>query len=251
MAMKFPALLLFLVLLLTGCTTVAKYEPKVAPIPSKPADYPIYIYPENVKVPRPFEIIGAMHLRDTPLTTFGGSFEAELKKLQQTARREGADALQLTSVQKPDFLHSSHRMDANLIRFTDVWESVSLTEEELLAYFRAHERTLDPIEGIWSGNDAVRSRVGIMKDKAGPGRTFIAFILDSMNPGWQRGDKKMELAGGEWPWVYRGYYYLDDYRPIRIVFTLRSPRTNIIIQLSEDEMPVIFLKESTAFAPSR
>jgi hypothetical protein len=244
--MKNPALFLFPVLMLTGCTTV-KYEPKTAAGPAKPADYPIYVYTEKMKVPRPFEIIGTMRVGDTPITMIGGSLEAVLKTLRQNARQKGADALRLTAVNEPGFTSANYRVDANFLRFTDAWESVSLSEDELRAYFRTNGQTLDPIEGIWFVNDAPQSRVAIMKNSSKPGRDFVAFILNTKNPSWRRGDKKMDIASGERQGVYRGDYYLDDYQGKRVAFTLRgTPASSFVLQMSEESYPIVFSREQTA-----
>jgi hypothetical protein len=238
----FPLLLL----MLTGCTTVTKYESKTDASPPKPEGYPIYIYAQKVKVPRAFEIIGTTHVGDTPFTVFGGSLESELKELRQKARRKGADALQIISVESPGFFHASYRVDANFIRFTDVWESVSSSEDDLQAYVRTNAQMLDPVEGIWAASDLMQSRIGIVKDVSKPGR-FVAFILDTSNPTWRKGDKKMDIVSGEHPGIYRGSYYLADYRRESVVFALRGPRANtFVIGKDEGGMPIVFSRQTIA-----
>jgi hypothetical protein len=236
-----PLLLLWL---LAGCTTVVKYQPKTAAGPAKPADYPIYIYPERVQLPRPCEIIGTMHVGDTPFTVFGGTLEGVLNTLRKNARQEGADALQLTVVKSPEFQTPHFRADANFLRFSTPWEAIASSQEEMLAYLRTNASKLDPIEGIWFGNDPVRSRVGIVKNNSKPGRDFVAFIINTRNPSWQKGDKKIDLVRGERAGVYRGEYYLDDYEGKRIAFSLRVPPGNrFVIQTAEDSTPIIFTRE--------
>jgi hypothetical protein len=242
--MKNLVLLPFLAVGLAGCTTVTSYTSKSEAGPARAADYPIYVYPEKLDVPRPYEVIGTMSIRDTPLTLFGGSFEGELQTLRERARRQGADALKLTSVEPPDFLHAKYRVEADFLRFTNAWEKVALSETELLTYFRTNQSALDTLEGIWQGNDAMRSRVGIVRNNSRPGRDFIAFILNTSNPTWQRGDKKLELASGERPGVYRGVYYFDDYRRKAVAFTLLGAQTNVfILPMPDENPPVIFAKE--------
>ncbi len=239
-----PALIFLSATLLTGCTTVTRYEPKAEAGPARAKDYPIYLYPKEIRVPRPFEVVGFMTIRDTPVTVFGGSFEGEVEQLKKQARKVGAEAVQLTSVEQPDFLHAKYRMDANLIRFTDEWENVPLTEEEFAAYLAGKAAALDPIEGVWVASDAMQSRVAIMRSATKPGRDFIAFILKTQNPTWQRGDKKLDLSSGERPGVYRGVYYFDDYRRQGIAFTLRPPEGRaFILRLSDDSFPIVFTKE--------
>lgn len=244
MAMKNLLFLVPLAGLLAGCTTVTKYESKSEASVAKPADYPIYLYPKEVRVPRPYEVVGVMAIRDTLFTVFGGSFASEVAELRQRARKVGADAVQLTSVEQPDFMHAKYRIEANLIRFTDPWENLPLTEEEFAAYLRTQEEVLDPIEGVWSANDAMRSRVGIIRNQVRSGRDFVAFILNTQNPTWQRGDKKLELASGERPGVYRGVYYLDDYHRKGVAFSLMGARTNVfVLPMTEADQPVVFAKE--------
>jgi hypothetical protein len=244
MAMKNLFPLLVLASLFTGCSTVVKYEAKSTAGPAKPVDYPIYLYAENMEVPRPCEIIGTMHVGDTLFTVTGGSLEKELQKLSQHARQKGADAVQIVLVHYPSFTSANHKVDANFIRFTDTWESVAVSADELRAYFGTNGPGHDPIEGIWSGNDRVRSRVAIMKNEAKKGREFVAILLSTRNPTWKPRDKKMDLMCGERPGVYRGTFYQDDYEGTKVAFVLRtSPKTQFVIQLSEDSAPIVFTRE--------
>ncbi len=236
--------LLGLVVVLTGCTVVSRYVSKSQPGPAKPKDYPIYVYQPRSPLPRPCEIIGTMSIHDTPFTAFGGSLEGELKTLRENARQRGADALQLTAVEKPDFLHAKHRVTANFLRFTNAWENLALSKEELRRYFQDSKPALDALEGVWTGNDPLQSRVIILKNNSRPGRDFVALMLNPKNPSWRTGDKRMELARGERPGVYRGIYYQDDYQGKRVGFALRTtPANRFVIELSEDSMPIVFTRE--------
>jgi hypothetical protein len=86
-----------------------------------------------------------------------------------------------------------------------------------------------------------------MKNSSKPGRDFVAFILNTKNPSWRRGDKKMDIASGERPGVYRGDYYLDDYQGKRVAFTLGgTPASRFVLQMSEESYPIIFSREQTA-----
>ena len=233
-----------LVTLLFGCTTVKTYVSNAKPGAARPADYPIYVYNEKSPVPRPYEIIGTMTISDTPFTVFGGTLEGEVDTLRQQARKRGADGLQITQVEPPDFFHAKYRMTGNFIRFTNLWESLPMTETELQTYLTAQQATLDPIEGIWQVNDASRSRVGIVRSNARRGRDFFGFILATDNPSWAPGDKKIEFASGERPGVYRGAYYFDDYRRKTVAVTLVGTQTNhFLLQMPNDEPPVVFMKE--------
>lgn len=244
MAIKNLVVLPLLALLLAGCTTVKSYVAKSEAGPAKPTDYPIYVYNDKMNVPRPFVVVGTMSIRDTPLTLFGGSFEGEVEILRKSARLKGADALELTAIEKPDFLHAKYRVTANFIRFTNAWESIAFSEDELRNYLRDNGATLDPIEGIWTATDAMQSRVGIIRNNAWAGRDFVAFILRTGNPTWQPGDKKLDLASGERPGVYRGNYYFDDYRRKGVALTLMGSRANaFILPMPDNNPPIIFTKE--------
>jgi len=241
--MKFSALIWLPSVLLLGCTTTTRYESKAPDGPAKPADYPIYVYEESAVVPRPYEVIGIMHIGDTPFTMMGGSLHSVVNKLLLNAREKGADAVQLLSVRSPEFTTAHFRADANFIRFTNVWESLPFTAEEVRGYLRTNATTLDPIEGIWHASDRVRSRVAIVKNNSKPGREFIAVILDTRNRSWQRGDKKADLRRGERPGVYRGSYYRDDYTEERVAVTMRLPATNRFTVTIDEKEPVVFVRE--------
>jgi len=235
---------LSLMTLLLGCTTVKTYKANTKPGAAKPEDHPIYVYNEKVPVPRPYEIIGTMTIGDTPFTVFGGSFEGELETLRKQARKRGADGLQITQVESPDFLHAKYRVTANFVRFTNTWESLPFSEADFRNYLTTQKEKLDPIEGFWQINDGVGSRVGIVRDNTRAGRDFFGFILATGNPSWKVGDKKIELASGERPGVYRGAYYFDDYRRKTVAFPLLGAQTNLfILQMPADETPILFKKE--------
>jgi hypothetical protein len=51
--MKKLALFASLLLLLSGCTTTKSYKPNMAAGPAKPPGYPIPIYNEDMRIPRP------------------------------------------------------------------------------------------------------------------------------------------------------------------------------------------------------
>lgn len=241
--MKCSALCMLAGVLLLGCTTTARYETKAPDGPAKPADYPIYVYEEGASVPRPYEVMGTMHIGDTPFTVMGGSLDSVVNKLLQAARQKGADAVQLISVRSPEFTTAHFRADANFIRFTNVWESLPLTAEYLQVYFKTNAAALDPIEGIWHASDRVQSRVAIVKNHSKPGREFIAVILNTRNRGWRNGDKKADLRRGERPGVYRGTYYRDDYTEDRVAVTMRLSATNRFTVSRGEQEPVVFVRE--------
>ena len=137
-------------------------------------------------MPRPFEVIGTMHVGDTPFTVMGGSLESVMNKLMNNARKKGADALQITKLKEPGFLSPHHGADANFLRFTNTWESLSFSESELTNHFKTNAARLDPIEGIWQARDQLQRRVVILKNNSQAGREFIAVILDTRNPSWKK-----------------------------------------------------------------
>ena len=242
--MKQSALILLPMLLFAGCKTVVTYDAKLDSSPAKPVDHPIHVYTEKISVPRRFEVIGHMHVGDTFFTTKGGSIEGELKTLLQNARQKGADAVKITSIETPDITTANYRIDADFLRFTDEWESVGMSNEQMLAYLKSNEKTLDPLEGIWSGGDPVPNRVGIVRNTTRPGRDFIAFILDTKNPSWKIGSKKMDIRLGERAGVYRIDYYMDDYTKKAAVITFSGTSAGrMTVSLPDDTGFVIFTRE--------
>jgi len=242
--MKQSALVLLPLLLFAGCKTVVTYDAKLDAGPAKPEDHPIYVYTEKNDVPRSSEIIGHMHVGDTLLTTRGGSIAAEVKTLQENARQKGADAVKITSIETPDVSTANFRMDADFLRFTDKWESVGLSNEAVLAYFKNNAKTLDPIEGVWIASDPMQSRIGIMKSTSKAGRDFIAFVLDPKNPTWRNGDKKMDITLGERRGVYRIDFYLDDYTKKGAVITFAGAAADrFVVNMADDAGFLFFTRE--------
>lgn len=232
------------VLLLAGCTTTKKYEATSAAAGApKSDDYPIYVYPESVAIPRPFEIIGTMQIGETPFTMMGGSLEGVLNTLMQSAREKGADAVQITNLKEPSFWTANYRAYANFLRFTDTWESVSLPEPELVNYFRTNAPKLDPVEGIWHATGPVQSRIAILRSTSKPGRDFVLVIHNTKNPAWKTGAKKADLRRDARPGIYRGIFYQDDYQTKKVVITFRPPETNQFTALIEETNPVVFVRE--------
>jgi hypothetical protein len=209
--MKKLALFIPLLFLLASCGTTNTYKPNptAAVPPAKPADYPIPLYNENMRIPRPCELIGEFSIGDTQLTMFGGSMKGVMKTLMQTAHEKGADVVVLTSIKQPEFESAHYRLEANLLRYSDNWEMVALSESNLVAYLQKHQKSLDPIEGIWS--DGSSDRIGIIRNASKPGRDFIAFMLNVQLPSWQAGYKKIDIARIDRPGAYSLKYYQDDF----------------------------------------
>jgi hypothetical protein len=239
--MKKLALIVPLIFLLAGCSTTKTYKPNTAAGPAKPADYPIPIYNEDMRIPRPCVLIGEFAIGDTQLTMFGGSLKGVMKTLMDTAHEKGADVVELTSLKQPDFESAHYRVEANLLRYADKWETVSISENDFLIYLQKNSATLDPIEGIWS--DGSPDRIGIMRDKSKPGRDFIAFMLNVQLPSWQKGYKKMDIARDARPGAYSFRYYRDDFGVAKTTALLDHDRAfSFIINTEAGAAEVAYIK---------
>jgi len=226
------ALSVFSMWLLTGCSTVATYQAKTAAGPAKPADYPILVYAEDEPVPRPCEVIGTVSIHAASSTLFGGSDEREMLKVIQTAREKGADAVQVQSVRKPGFSNANFRLTADLLRYADAWEWVAIPEQEFANYLKTNRQNLDPIEGVWNASGPVPQRIGIVRDNSKPGRGFVGFVINTTNPTWHKGYKKIDIQQGPRSGIYLFNYYSDNFSKRettvildrRTVFALAIPR---------------------------
>lgn len=230
---------LFLSLLLSGCTT-ATYESNLPPGPAKPAGYPIPLYTQAMQVPRPCEVIGTMSINAGSFTVSGGSFAKELQTVMQRAHEKGADAVKLTATRKPSYTNPNSSLKAKLLRYTDVWETVAISPGAFQAYLDANQLKLDPLEGIWISPGSNPHSLGIMKNQSKPGRDFVGFMLDSGNPAWPFGAKKMDIRRGVKPGSYGVTYYLDDFEPCGISLILGQKRAFVItIQKSAAQDTII------------
>ncbi|HUA69053.1 MAG TPA: hypothetical protein VMA13_10955 [Candidatus Saccharimonadales bacterium] len=235
--MKNLAPFVFLIVLLTGCSTMATYKPNLPVGPAKPAGYPVPVYTEHQRVPRPCQIIGTVSIGGGQFTMFGGSVESEMVKVMRIAWEKGADAVQIASVEEPGFLNSSFRLTANLLRYADTWETVSVTPAQFAAYLHANQQHLDPIEGVWEGFDVAPIRIGIMRNSAEPGRDFVGFILNSENPVWREGYKKIDIRRGAQPGSYIFDYYLDNFSQQETTVILSQNMTFSLMIQTPDEKP--------------
>ena len=205
------ALLVSATVMLTGCTATLSYRAKAVAGPPKPVGYPIFVYTEEMKVPRPCQVIGTIEAGYGNFMTFGESPEKVMKAVMKKAEQKGADAVRVTSMIMPDFMNPNYRVNADLLRYADSWESIAISEEEFRAYLKQNARTLDPIEGVWSEQGPNECRIGIMKDSSKPGRDFVAFILGTKFAPWQNGYKKIDIARGSRRGAYLFDYCLDDF----------------------------------------
>lgn len=237
---------LFLVLMMTGCTTAA-YKSSSAAGPAKPADYPIPIYKEQMRVPRPCRLIGVVSVNAGGFTLFGGSAEAEMAKVMRKAHQKGADAVKLISIEKPDFANPNYRLQAQLLRYTDVWENLPMSLKEFQTYLATNRQNLDSIEGIWfsSGlNGLSPHTIGIMRNSSRPGRDFVGFILDTHNPIWHPGDKKIDIRRGLERGSYVFTYYLDDFARGEVPLHLNGkPTFSIDFQKGEEHNLITYIKQ--------
>jgi hypothetical protein len=211
MIMRPPELLLLSLLLLTGCGTVVTYKSNAPAGTVRPADYPIPVYMEGMTVPRPFEVIGTVSVKNSGFTIAGGSVDDVMEDVMQRARQNGADAVQVTSIDKPDYDNPNYRMTADLLCYTDSWETIAISENEFLAYLNQNKQRLDPIEGIWFADSKYVNRIGIMRNASKPGRDFVGFVLNTEQPSWRRGYKKIDIARGKQQGTYTFNFYLDDF----------------------------------------
>lgn len=224
-----------------GCTTIATYTPQAAPGAAKPDNYPIPVYDENMNIPRPCTVIGQISIDHTPFTFIGGSPDAELARVMKAAHKKGADIVQITSVQRPGFNTTDYSLQANLLRYADVWERYPRSKDDFVEYLRQHLKTLDPIEGIWTAG--LPNRIGIMRDRSKPGRDFIAFTLNPLTPAWPYGYKKMDLASGNQPGVYQITYYHDDFVRSDVIVTLDQGRAfGFTLNTEDKSYPITFTK---------
>lgn len=232
-----------LVFILAGCTT-AIYKPRMVAGPAKPEGYPIPLYTEQQKVPRPTEIIGTVSVTAGSFTMFGGSAETETEKILKQARAKGADAVKLTAIGKPDFANPNYRLKANLLRYVDVWESVPVSETEFRTYLATNSQKLDPIEGIWFSAGLVSHTIGIMRNNSMAGREFVGFILESKNPVWPSGTKRMDIRRGLEPGSYILTYYLDDFERREVPIILGNKRRfQINVPQDEEDRFITYTKE--------
>lgn len=205
------SLCLLLALCLTGCSTEVAYKANLPTGQAKPAGYPVPVYTESMTVPRPCQLIGTVSIGGGQFAVFGGSVESEMKKLMQTAWKKGADAIQITSVEQPGFSRAGFRLTANLLRYTDTWETVPVSPSQFAAYLAKNRRHLDPIEGVWEGYEIAPITIGIMRNSSKDGRDFVGFILNTQDPAWHEGYKKIDIRHGPKPGSYVLDYYLDNF----------------------------------------
>lgn len=167
---------------------------------------------------------------------FGGSVQSEMEKLMKTAWQKGADAVQMVSVEKPGFSQANYRLTANLLRYSDIWETIPISAAGFDTYLTTNRSHLDPIEGLWEGVDIAPIRIGIMRNTSMPGRDFVGFILNVRSPAWREGYKKIDIKRGPEPGSYIFDYYLDNFSRTETTIILGNKTTfSLMIPTSEEE----------------
>ena len=76
-------------------------------------------------------MIGTVSVGGGHFTMRGGSAEQETQKMIKTAWEKGADAVQVRSVEEPGYTSGTYRMVADLLRYTDAWETVAISRRRL------------------------------------------------------------------------------------------------------------------------
>jgi hypothetical protein len=230
-----------LISLLAGCGTTKSYKPILVAGPAKPADYPIPVYTEEQAIPRPCQLIGQLSIGHTEFTVAGGSMQGVMRTLMTTAQEQGADAVQITSIEKPGFVSANYGLEASLFRYADEWETVAFSEQDVINFLRQHEAALDPIEGIWS--DGSPERIGIIRDHSKPGRDFIGFVLNPQLPSWRKGYKKLDIARETRPGAYVIKYYLGDFGAVATTIRLvRESEITLLYQVGDQPREITLTK---------
>lgn len=226
--------------LLTGCSTVLTYQPYLPAGPARPPGYPIPVYTEDTSPPRPCVVIGTVKVDTGFLTMRGGSAEDETKRIIKTAWEKGADAIQVRSIDKPGFARANFGMTADLLRYADTWETITVSRRDFDNYLKTHRQTLDPIEGMWDGAGDVPNRIGIIRDNSKPGRDFVGFIFNATDPTWHIGYKKMDIKRGVQPGSYILDYYVEDFSRVEISVVLgQSRKFSLNMPTSDEDADII------------
>jgi hypothetical protein len=236
------ALVMFLLsmLLLSGCSTVVSYKSNLPPGPARKPGYPIPVYTQDKTVPRPCELIGTVSIGGGYFTMRGGSAEEETEKIITIAWKKGADVVQVRSVQDPGFTSGSYRMVADLLRYADTWETIPISMQSFTNYLDTHRQKLDPIEGIWEATGTNPHRIGIIRDRFQPGRNFVGFILNTTDPTWHKGYKKIDIQRGPQPGSYILDYYLEDFSKAETTVLLgQNSRFRLNMPTSDEDADII------------
>jgi hypothetical protein len=161
------------------------------------------------------------------------------------ARAKGADVVRVMDVERPDFANPNYQLTVQLLHYADAWETLPLTRKNFETYLSSHAKQLDPIEGIWLSDIIHGQTIGIIKDDSKTNRDFVGFILESADPAWTVGMKKMDIRRGPQPDSYILTYYLDDFARREVPIILQPNKFSISIytgEFSEDQDIVTYAK---------
>jgi hypothetical protein len=238
------AAIFFSAFIFCGCTSTVSYKSQNLSGAPKPAGYPIPVYSQQQKVPRPTEIIGTVSVNAGRFTMFGGNAETEMGKILKRAHEEGADVVKLMTVDKPDFANPHYRMKAILCRYADIWETVPISEKDFRNYLATNAANLDPIESVWISTGLNSHTIGIMKNDSVAGREFVGFILESKSPAWPLGTKKIDIRRGLEAGSYILTYYLDDFERREVPIILGQNRIfRINVPKDDEDRFITYTKE--------
>jgi len=107
-------LLGILVITMTSCsstvstTTSKSYQPNYA-------NGPIVVYGANDRLPAQTEKIGTIKIGDYGFSVDCG-WQSVLERAKNESRKKGGNAIQLTSVQRPDFFSTCYRITATILK---------------------------------------------------------------------------------------------------------------------------------------
>ena len=226
---------------LAGCSTYTRFQACGPAQPPRPANYPIPVFTPDKPLPRSVSVLGTISIQHTPFTVWGGTVDAEMKKIMRRAHALGADEVQVVNLQAPGFDSPNFSIQARLLRFDTPWESLAISERAFQEYLSKNRQTLDPIEGIWT--DGLPHRLGIIRDSRHPGRDFIAFTLTPDQPNWKPGYKKMDIALGPGPGIYQIKYYRDDFCPSDLEVSLDHGKSlHFILEVGDQSCMMTFKK---------
>ena len=175
-----------------GCSTIASYTPTTKGedrLPREPSE--IIVFGLNQEITIPYTVIGKISVGEAPFTIMDGDLDSEINKAKIYACRHGADAIKVTKISYPNALTSNFRIKVSAIIFDEVEKNkslvgVSFTKEEFKKQFD-EKSSLTELEGIWKDSSGMY-KIGILGTESGD---HTAFIIESNQPGWNRGTTKV------------------------------------------------------------
>lgn len=204
-------LLLVAHLTLIGCAPTVSYVP-LAPDKRYQPTQSVDLIPLGQPAPARAEVIGELSVGDSGLSV-GCGLDDVLNLARAKARAAGANAIRVVRMVQPDFSSSCYRITAHFLKYaaSGSWETLALDEAQAREYFDAHQRELDPVEGVWSTLIGTSYRLAIKKGGTPQGRDFVGFVLQTDAVSWKPGQVKMELSRTAIPGMYSATYFLGDF----------------------------------------